>query len=343
MRSWLWLAALTACGHDPAHPNDAAADGATTDAAPLEAIHYVGRFDAQHRAAWPGSAVHTRFTGTDLMVELADTGTNWFEVTVDGVALAPLVTHAGDRAYPIATGLAAGDHDLVLAKRTESFQGTVTFAGFPGATLVPTPRPAHLVEFIGDSITCGYGDLGVGPSCEFSPDTESEPAAWGALAEQALGVPHVSIAYSGIGMVRDVAGTTMNVMPVKYLRTFADDASSTWDFSYTPDVIVIALGTNDFAGGDPGEAFVSAYVGFVTMLEARFPAVKILVATSPMNGDPKLVGYLQEVAAQTDVTVVELAVQQAADGYGCDYHPSAVTHTRMAATIVPAIRAVTGW
>ena len=67
-----------------------------------------------------------------------------------------------------------------------------------------------------------------------------------------LGAAHVAIAYSGIGMLRNNGGGTTGTMPERYERTLADDAASLGLARYTPDVVVIDLGTNDFATGDPG-------------------------------------------------------------------------------------------
>jgi lysophospholipase L1-like esterase len=337
---------LFGCGHAPAR----AIDAALVDAAPpgvVEDIHFIGRFSPAMAFAWPGTQIRTRFSGTELAVALSDTATDLFEVTIDGVVAAPpLQTMAGSHTYPLATGLAPGEHDVVLAKRTESNQGTVTFGGFSGSPLVPTARRSRLIELVGDSITCGYGVLGASSACNFSQATESEPAAWGSLAAAQLQADHVAIAYSGIGMVRNNGGDTVNTMPLKYPRVIADDASSTWDFSYTPDVIVINLGTNDFAAGDPGPGYVTAYDAFIAMLRGHFPAAPILITTSPMVGGAArttLRGYLDRIATDSGVTVVDIAQQLAADGFGCNFHPNTVTAGKMAATLVPAIRAATGW
>lgn len=343
--------ACAACGDDAAGPRDATTGGDTAPDAPsiVEDVHFIGRFDATHRFAWPGSQIRTRFSGTTISADLEDTGnSDYFDVTIDG-ATTRLQLASGRHTVALANGLAAGMHDLMLTRRTETFLGTTTVHGFSGATLVPTPRPGRLIEFVGDSITCGYGVLGATATCPFAADTEAETHAWGAFASTALDAVHVSIAYSGGGMYRNNGGTTTNTLPMRYGRTFADDTASTWDFSYTPDAIVIGLGTNDFAQGDPGAAFVTAYASFVGMLRMRFPNAAIVLATSPMLGGMEHTtqrGYLDQVAAMVadpEVTVVEIATQLSADGFGCDYHPNEVTQHKMADALVPAIRAATGW
>lgn len=325
------------------------ADGARAGDAPVEDVHLIGRFDAMHRFAWPGDEIALRFDGSAISIDIDDDGQNQFDPTIDGQRYQTFFTNMGRMTLQIASGLPAGEHDLVIARRTESFIGTTTFYGFPGATLVPTPRPSRLIEMIGDSITCGYGVLGVGPNCSFGASTEAEDLAWGALAAAELDAMHVSIAYSGIGMYRNNGGDITETMPMRYGRVLADDATSTWTWDYTPDVIVIALGTNDFAGGDPGQPFVDAYVAFVQMLRTRFPRTPVVLATSPMldgAARTQLHDHLAAVVSAVgdpQVTSVEIAEQLAADGYGCDYHPDTTTQRKMADALVPAIRAATGW
>lgn len=90
---------------------------------------------------------------------------------------------------------------MIPKKRTETVAGVTQLVGFVG-TLVPTPEPVgRRIEVIGDSITCGFGVLGADQTCPFSPSTEAEPRAWGALASKELGAMHMATAVSGIGVV----------------------------------------------------------------------------------------------------------------------------------------------
>ena len=348
-RAGLILAvALAACGSGGGGDDGSDDDGTTPDAAAeLEPIHFVGRFDGDHRFAWPGSAILTRFRGTDLLLQLEEEGgANWYDVTVDGET-SVLTTSGGMQTYAIATGLADGEHDVTVARRTESFYGISRFVGFTGGTLVDTPRPTRLIEFVGDSITCGYGILGPDQFCSFSADTEAETHAWGARAAAAVGAVHTAIAYSGIGVYRNYGGEPGTTMPMYYERTFADDPSSTWDWSYRPSAVVINLGTNDFAGqqvSDPGQPFVDAYAGFLEQIRGHYGAdIPIFVTTSPMLADPDHSihrGYLEQLSG---VHIIDIATQEDADGYGCDWHPSETTAQKMATATVAALRAELGW
>ena len=350
MRIAAAVLAVAACSSEPDHPACIcdAAPSPDGEVGPTADVHRIGRFDGD-RFAWPGTTIRTRFAGTAISVELDDGGQNQFDVWIDGEPQQVLRPGAGVGTYLLADGLAPGEHDLAIARRTESFFGITELRGFPGATLVPTEGRVRHIELIGDSITCGYGVLGGEATCPFGADTEAETHAWGALAAEALGADHTAIAYSGKGMVRNYGGDTADPMPAIYGRTFADDPSSGWDYSIVPDVVVIALGTNDFSVGDPGEAFLDAYTAFLGELRERYPEARFVLATSPMlSGEARsqLTGYVYAaaVAEQTpDVVVLELDEQLAEDGYGCDYHPNRTTQEKMAAALVARIRDLAGW
>lgn len=348
-------------GGDPTSTSSAGSSG-TGGSEPTEAIHFLGRFDLSNPQApsfaWPGSAIVTRFSGTGLDVSLHDDGSNFFAVSIDDGAPTVLATSGAKDTYTLAQGLPDGEHDAVLFRRTESFAGIVHFHGFTaagGKPLIPTPAPfkRHL-ELIGDSITCGYGNEGIGPNCPFTRDTENAWLAYGAITARALEAePHV-IAYSGKGAYRDGAGNTGNQMPAMYERTFADDNTSTWDFStWKADVVVVNLGTNDFGVGDPGQPYVEAYTGLIKQIRGHYPEAHILCAVGSMLTDAKrskdieyVKGVVSAASASGDkrVSFVDLGVQDGGtDGFGCDYHPSVKTDQLMADKLTAAIKAVAGW
>ncbi|HEX7664294.1 MAG TPA: SGNH/GDSL hydrolase family protein [Polyangiaceae bacterium] len=343
---------------DATTPNDGAAPA--IDAGPPEDVHFLGRFDTSDpkgpRFAYPGSTIGTSFTGTGIAVTLADQGDDYFTVVVDDGKPTALHT-SGTQSYVLVQGLATGTHTVTIAKRTESFQGIVQFQGFApiDGAIVPTPFPfTRKIEMIGDSITCGYGDLGAGPSCHFSADTEDETQAWGAVAAASLGAMHTAISYSGKGVFRNNDGSTTDLMPEIWTRTFADDSTSTWDFTkYVPDVVVVNLATNDFSKGDPGNDFITAYGAFLNVLRTKYPSAHLVGVIGTMLGEPQhttALGYVQAaVKAANDggdakVTALDLGIQdQDADGIGCDYHPSVATQAKMGAKLAAHVKTIIGW
>ena len=360
---------MTPGGH-PTGADGGPPDAASADGGPTATIHYLGRFDTRDAAgprfSWPGSAIAATFLGTGIQVTLTDSGTNYFAVVIDGGAPTVLSTSGSKKTYTLRSNLTAGTHTLLLTKRTEANVGTVQLLGLTpqGGSLVASPDPfARRIENVGDSISCGYGDLGAGPSCKFTPDTEDETVAYGSITSAQLRAAQTVIAYSGKGMYRNLDGTTKDTMPALFERTLADDSTSKWGFATPPpDVVVINLSTNDFGSGDPGAGFESAYVAFLRQLRAHYAGAYIVCMMSPMvDGASRTtaIGYIQGAVQQVRdagdprVSLVTVPsdggtrylfdVQVASNGYGCDYHPSAKTHALMAAQLVPALRTLTGW
>jgi lysophospholipase L1-like esterase len=360
--------AATATPADPA-PNDGGpTDGSATTkldvdsgtTASLEPYRIVGRFDARDpagpRFGWPGTQIIAKFSGSSISVDLADTTEeDQFDVGIDDAPVTLLEVDQKDKkTYDLGTGLSPGIHTLTLTKRTESSVGETQLLKI-NATLVGTPPPAaRRIEMIGDSITAGYGVLGADSSCSFSPETEDESLAWGALAAKELDAVHTAIAWSGIGLVQNYEGETTDEMPDRYARALATDAASTWTPTlFEPDVVVIALGTNDFSGegDDPGDAFQTKLVEFLTTIRAAHANSQIVLATSPMlEGQNKAdqEKYFQGAidarkAADPKISLLKIDTITEAEGFGCDYHPSKATQTRMATALVAHVKTLTGW
>ena len=319
----------------------------------------IGRFDRTDANApvfaWSGTAIGLRFKGTAIGVTLTDGGNNVFEVVVDDQHTV-LALQAGKQTYVLASNLGDAAHDVLLYRRSEAFFGETTFNGFdvaPSAYL-PGPAPASKrLEVIGDSISAGYGNEGTLP-CTFEAKTENHYLTYGALAARTLGAELYTEAWSGIGMLRNNDGTTTGTLPERYPRTLPERAASAWDFSgYVPDAVVINLGTNDFAKGDPMQAFQTAYTTFVTELRGHYPKARFYLAVGSMLGSAdydKAKAYLQGVIAaraavgDSNLAVLPFATQDGTnDGLGCDYHPSLKTHQKMADKLVATLKADLGW
>lgn len=323
-------------------------------------VRFIGRFDTTDAAgpkfAWSGSAMRARFTGTTLRVKLGGS-TNQFAVVIDGGAATTLKkTAAGTTTHTLATGLGAGEHEVLLHRRVEAFFGVSQFLGFEmegGALLPPPPARTRRIEIVGDSITCGYGNEGKDQYCSFTADTENHYLTYAALASRTLNADLHVQGWSGIGMYRNYDGATTGVMPERWGRTLPESATSTWDTSkYLPHAVIINLGTNDFAKGDPGKPFETAYLTFVRRVRKAYPAAWIFPSAGPMVAGANLTSlnaYLNNVIAtlkgegDSKLALIEFATQTSGDGYGCDWHPSLATNAKMAKVLEAMLTAKLGW
>ncbi len=290
------------------------------------------------------------FQGSGLTAKLNTTADDdYFQVVIDG-KVTLLTTHPGDEVYELAKGLADGEHELTFWRRTETLAGVVEVESIDvvgGALLSPPAASSKRIEVIGDSITVGFG-VDCGPEDGFSYATENNYQTYEAVAARALGAELVTLAWTGIGMLRDDDGQEETQMPERYLRTIATESASKWSFdALIPDAVVVALGTNDFAGGDPGAEYVSVFAKFLDDMRGRYPDARLYLAGSPMIDDG-LVQYLTQLkdarSAKGDKNVAVLDFQPPAgdEGWGCG-HPNAATHKIMAAKLQQALKTDLGW
>jgi len=335
-------------------------------------IVYWGRIDFTNPKApafeYPGITIKAKFTGTSVKARLHDyayhgaTTTNYFYRIIDGGTPLKFEALAGANTYTLATGLSSGSHTVEIIKLTEANVGKTAFLGFildNGQTVQPfSNNPACSIEFIGNSITCGYGNevsipASGNPGTGFHSVNENNYKAWGYVAAHKLGFKYRAIAYSGRGLYRNNTGSTTGTLPAIYDRIYPDQAASvTWNHtSDHPDFIVIDLGTNDFAP-DPANpvnqnSFETTYVNFVKKLIGYNPNATIVLAVGVMMGDgypsgakqwTRIRTYVKNVqstlknAGYQNILYLEMAPQSAP--YGEDYHPSIPTHERMANNLI---------
>ena len=341
-----------------------APDGATdTTDSGAAAVRLEGRFDftdaTRPSFGWSGSAMIARFQGTGATLRI-DGSPNQFAVVVDGtVSSQVLKVVSGTTQYSLATGLPSGVHDVVVWKRTEGNQGENRFLGLDvvgGQLQAPAAAPDRRIEIYGDSITAGYGMDGAGPNCAFTPDTEDHYLTYAAISARDLNADLHAIAWSGIGMYRNygVTGASSDAMPYVYARTLPSQSGSVWNFdTWQPHAVVINLGTNDAStSGDPGAAYETAYLSFVRSLRQKYPNTFFVLTIGPMLDGSNLTaikGHLQNVIqtrsseGDTKMSFLEFPVQVAADGYGCDWHPSPATNAKMATLLTAELKARLAW
>ncbi len=197
----------------------------------------VGRFDLTDPKNpvfdWPGSYISARFQGTDVTVtlETLTRGTQKgppADVAGQPFPLRPVVfvsviddgdptfftVEPNKTSYPVARGLdASRPHEIRIHRESEAVQGPIRFGGIQigGGSLLPPTERQRRIEYIGDSITCGYGDRGANATCPFDipdpsangervPVSESNYLAYGSLAARQLDADAVTICFSGKGV-----------------------------------------------------------------------------------------------------------------------------------------------
>jgi hypothetical protein len=321
-------------------------------------IHFVGRVErlpeGKARYAWSGAGFVARFHGTGVAVRWKD-DKNEHQVTLNGRLLPKVVTRGGVERYPLAEGLALGDHRLEVYRRTEALFGPTTFLGLEvvgGEIRADVAIARRRIEIVGDSISCGYGIEGTSPSCSFSVSTENHSLSYGAVLARALDAEVSTIAWSGRGVVKNYNGAPGDKMGQLYQRVLPESSSSQWNRALAYDAVVVNLGTNDYSTDpDPdAKAFVDAYVSLLEQIRRNSPRALILCTVGPMLSGPDL--DQAESNIETAVKQRNLAGDKRVAAYrmktqnenpGCDWHPGVATHQRMAVELAGRIVSALGW
>ncbi|RAO68189.1 uncharacterized protein BHQ10_004201 [Talaromyces amestolkiae] len=337
------------------------------------AIRYLGRVNpATNELTWPGTGLSFKFLGVSAVIEFEEVnGTNSVDLIIDG-GEPTVISNVNETSISTPNGLAQGSHTVELRKRSEAlfgslFVGNVTTDGTSSVESIP----ARKIEFIGDSITVGYGLDGTYP-CTNTAALEDNPKTYAALAANALSADYSVVAWSGIGLTRNYVSTTVDtspIMPERYTRYGANDADNSYTFpsDWIPDAVVINLGTNDFgylaynAAGQAYDAraplnattYTDAMVSFVQSIQKHYTKAQFFLMTSPMLSDSfpttqdaqhtTMSNALQNAISQigANAHLVDWPTQGSA--VGCDYHPNAATHAAEATVLASAIRTVLGW
>ena len=339
-------------------------------------ILYTGRisFANPERPAWnyPGIQIVAAFEGTSLRM-MAKPRSGYFVAQIDEAE--PFkVAFRGERdsVVTLATALPDGRHTVRLMYVIEGFEFYPEFWGFvldKGRSLVEAPAlPCRKIEFIGNSITCGYGNEGLKKEEHFDYATENHYYSYASITARSLEAQHWVVARSGIGAYRNYgepkSGSPGSCMPVQYeftgyawkpeLRQEPTFLSEKWDFSrYQPDVVCINLGTNDLSTNNYDlKLLKQGYQTLLKMVREHNPQAKIVFLTGSMLYEKELQEakqLLDEVTAEAhksgdkEVYRFDMAPISGEEFYGNDYHPNIYEDEKMAVELTAYLRSLMNW
>ncbi len=302
---------------------------------------------------WTASGFAFTFTGTTVTMDItasATAGQAFLRVYVDGVALDRDLA-ISNRSYTarLVSGLEDTTHTVKVLKRTENGWGgmvTVHKLNVTGTIGAPPAKPDRLVEVIGDSITCGYGNLAErSPINSYQSNRQDGLTTYATMAIEPFGVEYNVIAKSGIGFGCNNGGGKTDTMLDAYAYTdyFNLGTDVKWDFAGNPaDVVIIALGTNDTANGDSADYEAKARA-MLTLVREKNPDAYIIWAYEIMTASRADV--LMQVCNEfgDDKVFYHKLGMMDSSAPGDAGHPSMATHEKDSEALGDLIKELTGW
>lgn len=324
---------------------------------------YVGRisWDTQPGCAvwtYPGVQIHAVFSGTSASMETnADCG--YFMVEIDEQEPFKVEVGKGQTITVLAEGLANGFHRLTLTYLIEGLYKKPTFHGlYLDDDCQLGDRPVlseRKIEFVGNSITCGYGIEGSAKDKRFLFSQQNFYQTYAARTARALNAQCQVCARSGIGIYRNYAGKIPNeIMPRIYPHTFYTTNGELWDFSrFQPDVVCVNLGCNDTSLGKyDKEKLTAAFKSFTLTLREHYPQAKIVYIIGAIPKSKRLTDIqeahdaaIADAASRGDNEVyrMDFTPDDGSLGMGAVGHPSMQRHALMAEELTAFLRTITRW
>ncbi len=222
-----------------------------------------------------------------VYIDVKTNAETYFTVFVDGVRQKTRYAVSGGR-HPQRIAIAeikeAGEHNIRILKQTEARYSTAelhTLVIDGHLTAAPENRD-YYIEFIGDSITCGMGNLGTSVNTDAQNATyEDGTYTYAFLAAEDLGADCSVVSQSGIGIAKSWFD------PIKDFYTklsYCRDKDTDYSFSRVPDMVVINLGTNDHFLESESEAVTAGAVELMELVRSSYGAeVTILWAYGAMG------------------------------------------------------------
>ena len=246
-------------------------------------IHYLGRNYHENKVVRmdnEGSGFEVYFEGTSLKATMSGKSGSWYGYTMVSVLVDDeidttkriITLNKGSKEfeYTLVENLTPGFHRVKMLKRTENLSTYLTlFKLETNGKFHPVNKENCLkMEVYGDSITAGYGNLRGELSDQTSAKLQSGLQTYASYTALALGAELNIQARSGIGMYT----ANNDIGEGNHVKDYYDkvnyDGEHHWNFdNYTPDIVLINLGTNDY--WDPkfnSTTFLTSYINTVTSL-----------------------------------------------------------------------------
>jgi lysophospholipase L1-like esterase len=319
------------------------------------------------RTYWDGKMLKSDFVNSGFEVGMQCKGNIKVAATVAGNTngmIGVIIDEDFDNMYYIKSTTAAvseiipsnleeGYHKIRVVKLNEC-DGQTNAVFFKSLTVDGTPstKPAEKelkIEVYGDSITCGYGVLSPSRSSDGTPFGyyQDGMSTYAQKTAEALNADINFVSRSGIGLEYGYSSKT-NVMSALWDKLAPkSNAAAVWDFSeYTPDVVLINLGTNDTSMINNGtnkttaDSVKQSALTLLGNIRSKYPEAKIVWIEGMMGNYAQ--AYHDGITAAISETPGAYHTYIPGGNSGLDWHPNAAEHTAAAKSLTAYLKNLLG-
>ena len=347
----------------------------------IEHIKPIGRVMQKDNALWmcySATGAAFQFTGKSLSIVLCgddraeskgmEENLARVKIYVDGNCTKDLMMNEKEKRVSVIDDDVINYHLVEVLKVSESAMSTVMLKCIladDDAVILPAEKKNRIIEFAGDSITCGYGVDDEVAEHSFKTSTEDATKAYAYMTAQKLNADHSLVSLSGYGIISGYSGDGER-RPDQLLPTYYEKMgfcygsmngeypqNVSWDFSaLQPDVVVINLGTNDQSFTREIESlceeYCATYQTFISTIRRNNPNAYILCmlgvmgeALCPMAR--KAVDRYRKETGDSRISFHWFKEQLDEDGRAADWHPSQKTHCKVSEQLAQIIKETMNW
>ena len=302
----------------------------------LELCNPVGRLTLYRQALFmESSASNFTITGDlkgDVVLDLHAECDNSYDelgifVEVDGVVTYHKLTRGVRNQITIASDLTPGKHVIEVSKSTDAKNDSIyVYSVSYNGTLEETAQSDKYIEFLGDSITAGFG--------VFSGEaTTKSYYSYANTVADLFGADYYSVANGGWRFGANTYAAENESEKNNYIGYIYEKLSmlrdvGAYDFARQPDVIVINLGTNDAiqfktsATDFSQEVYNADVSALLTLVRSCNPNATILWVYGAMDGSTDM-----QYGDMADMLETAIAAYNSASGDNITFHNTLTANT----------------
>ncbi len=303
-------------------------------------------------AGWPNAGFSFNFYGSSVIVAMGGYDgavTTYVKITVDDVVY-KFPIRGGDERL-IIDSLPLTRHKVCVYRITEGeplqLFKSITISGDGCKFLSREKAKSRKIEFVGDSLTCGYGVLGQKTNPSFVTYEEDSTQTYAFFTAKAFSADVRTECLSGKGFYCNCNGSTEDVRAGEFFKQSSPRGEEYDHSQWEPDILVVNIGTNDMWGGASADLYMPKLGEFYSFARKVYPNAHILFLSGFMG--EFFAHEIRDFVREQSETDEKLHFMLLESIYGKDHeiggggHPNINAHIRIYRALSKRVSSITGW